>query len=169
MILTRCSPRDCQMLFGIGRGVTEVQILKNSETGPISWNVLNRLCINIATEVSLTEWLPNVIYFIWKFASSLILIRSSHRDCLSGHGVVTSGEAFKTISVGVVHFSVSWFHDYVYTGLSESQGCRFNGKWKLVGPNLLVDKRRNFPFFCQKFYEISVKALQISAENSNRG
>ena len=31
----------------------------------------------------------------------------SHRDCLSGYGVVTSGEAFKTSGVGVVHFSVS--------------------------------------------------------------
>ena len=29
------------------------------------------------------------------------------RDCLSGYGVVTSGEAFKTIGVGVVHSSVS--------------------------------------------------------------
>ena len=35
-----------------------------------------------------------------------ILIRSSHRDCLSGYGVVTSGEAFKTSGVGVVHFSL---------------------------------------------------------------
>ena len=43
------------MSFGIGRGVAEVQILKNSETGPISWNVLNiliKLCINIAIDVS---------------------------------------------------------------------------------------------------------------------
>ena len=54
-ILTRCSPRDCQMSFGIGRGVAEVQILKNSETGPISWNFLNiliKLCIKIAIDVS---------------------------------------------------------------------------------------------------------------------
>ena len=39
------------MSFGIGRGVAEVQILKNSETGPISWNFLNiliKLFINIA-------------------------------------------------------------------------------------------------------------------------
>ena len=28
LILKRCSPRDCQMPFGIGRGVAEVQILK---------------------------------------------------------------------------------------------------------------------------------------------
>ena len=27
-ILTRCSPWDCQMIFGIGRGFAEVQILK---------------------------------------------------------------------------------------------------------------------------------------------
>ena len=55
LILTRCSPRDCQMSFGIGRGDAEVQILKNSETGPITWNVLNiliKVCINIATDVS---------------------------------------------------------------------------------------------------------------------
>ena len=53
------------MSFGIGRGVAEVQILKNSETGPISWNFLNiliKLCINIAIDVSYTEGLPNVIY-----------------------------------------------------------------------------------------------------------
>ena len=43
------------MSFGIGRGFVEVQILKNSEPGPISWNVLNiliKLCINIAIDVS---------------------------------------------------------------------------------------------------------------------
>ena len=28
LILTRCSPRDCQMTFKIGRGFAEVQILK---------------------------------------------------------------------------------------------------------------------------------------------
>ena len=42
------------MPFGIGRGVAEVQILKNSETGPISWkflNILIKLCINIAIDV----------------------------------------------------------------------------------------------------------------------
>ena len=45
--------------------------------------------------------------FWWNFAWSLILIKSSHRDCLSSYGVVTSGEAFKTSGVGVVYFSVS--------------------------------------------------------------
>ena len=30
-ILTRCSPWDCQMTFGIGRGFAEVQILKENE------------------------------------------------------------------------------------------------------------------------------------------
>ena len=42
------------MLVGIGRGVAKVQILKNSETGPISWNFLNILiksCINIGIDV----------------------------------------------------------------------------------------------------------------------
>ena len=29
------------MSFGIGWGVAKVQILQNSETGPISWNFLN--------------------------------------------------------------------------------------------------------------------------------
>ena len=42
-----------------------------------------------------------------KFCISLILKRSSHNDCLSGYGVVTSEEALKTSGVGVVHFSVS--------------------------------------------------------------
>ena len=37
-ILTRCSPWDCQMTFGIGRGFAEVQILKKSEN-----YLLNRL------------------------------------------------------------------------------------------------------------------------------
>ena len=43
------------MSFGIGRGVAEVQILENSETGSISRNFLNiliTLCINIAIDVS---------------------------------------------------------------------------------------------------------------------
>ena len=31
-----------------------------------------------------------------------------------GYGVVTSGEAFKTTGVGVVHFSVSWFSIIIY-------------------------------------------------------
>ena len=36
-------------------GLAEVQILKNSETDPISWNILNiliKVCINIAIDVS---------------------------------------------------------------------------------------------------------------------
>ena len=43
------------MSFGIGRGVAEDQILKNIETGPISWNFLNiliKLCIHVAIDVS---------------------------------------------------------------------------------------------------------------------
>ena len=43
------------MSLGISRGVAGVQILKNSETGPISWNFLNiliKLYINIAIDVS---------------------------------------------------------------------------------------------------------------------
>ena len=42
------------MSFGIGRGVAEAQILKNSETGPLEnfLNILTKLCINIAIDVS---------------------------------------------------------------------------------------------------------------------
>ena len=43
------------MSFGIDLGVAEVQILKNSENGPISWNfsnILMKLCINISIDVS---------------------------------------------------------------------------------------------------------------------
>ena len=43
------------MLFRIGRDIAEVQILKNSETGPISWNFLNiliKFCIHINIDVS---------------------------------------------------------------------------------------------------------------------
>ena len=43
------------MSFGIGRGVAEVRILKNSETGHISCNFLNnliKLYIDIAIDVS---------------------------------------------------------------------------------------------------------------------
>ena len=43
------------MSFEIGRSVAEVQILKNSEACPISWNFLDiliKLCINIAIDVS---------------------------------------------------------------------------------------------------------------------
>ena len=43
------------MSFLIDRGVADVQILKNSETSPVSWNFLNiliKLCINIAIDVS---------------------------------------------------------------------------------------------------------------------
>ena len=43
------------MSFGIGRGVAEVQILKNNETGPISGNFLNiliKICINISIDMS---------------------------------------------------------------------------------------------------------------------
>ena len=53
--MDKISPRGCQMSFGIGRDVAEVQILKNSETGIISWNFLNmliKLCINIGFDVS---------------------------------------------------------------------------------------------------------------------
>ena len=38
-------------------------------------------------------------------------------DCLLGYGVVTSGEAFKTSGVGVVHFSVRWLILHSYKAL----------------------------------------------------
>ena len=53
------------MSFGIDRGIAYVQIMKHSETGPISWNYFNILItfyIHINTDVSWTEVLPNVIY-----------------------------------------------------------------------------------------------------------
>ena len=34
LTLTRCSPRDCQISFGIGRGFVEVQILKKVNLAP---------------------------------------------------------------------------------------------------------------------------------------
>ena len=43
------------MPFGTDRGFAEVQILKNIETGPISWNLLNTLitfCKHITIDVS---------------------------------------------------------------------------------------------------------------------
>ena len=43
------------MSFRIGQGFAEDQSLKNSETGPIAWNFFNiliKLCINIAIDVS---------------------------------------------------------------------------------------------------------------------
>ena len=41
------------MSFVSGRGVAEVQILKNSETGPKNFlNILIKLCIDIAIDVS---------------------------------------------------------------------------------------------------------------------
>ena len=41
--------------LGLAEAFSEVQVLKNSETGPISWNILNiliKLCIDIAIDVS---------------------------------------------------------------------------------------------------------------------
>ena len=44
-ILTRCSPWDCQMTFGIGRSFAEVQILKKSENKLfIVWSILIKFC-----------------------------------------------------------------------------------------------------------------------------
>ena len=42
------------MTFGIGRGFAEVQILKKSETGIISWTfwyILIKFCIPITTDI----------------------------------------------------------------------------------------------------------------------
>ena len=55
LMLTRCSQWDCQMIFGIGRGSAEVQILKKSETGPIPWTfwyILITFCIPITINMS---------------------------------------------------------------------------------------------------------------------
>ena len=54
LILTRCSQWDCQMIFGIGRGFAEVQILKKSETDPIPWTfwyILIKFCIPITIDM----------------------------------------------------------------------------------------------------------------------
>ena len=43
------------MKFGIGRGFAEVQILKKSETGPISWTfwyILIKFCIPITIDMT---------------------------------------------------------------------------------------------------------------------
>ena len=109
LILTRCSQRDCQMLFGIGRGAAEVQNLKNTETGPISWNILNifnKIMHKHCYWRELVRGIAKCHLFFMKVC--IIIDIDSNRDCLSGYGVVTSGEAFKTIGVGVVHFSVNW-------------------------------------------------------------
>ena len=46
--------RDCQMSFIISRGYAEVQILKTSESDPLSfWNILICICPN--SEKSKTE------------------------------------------------------------------------------------------------------------------
>ena len=61
-ILTNCSPWDCQMTFGIGRGFAEVQILKKmwfkfwkkNETGPIPWTfwyILIKFCVPITIDM----------------------------------------------------------------------------------------------------------------------
>ena len=54
LILKRCSQWDCQMIFGIGRGFAEVQILKKSETGPMPWTfwyILTKFCIPITIDM----------------------------------------------------------------------------------------------------------------------
>ena len=40
LILTRCSQWDCQIIFGIGRGFVEVQILKKKRNWPYPLNLL---------------------------------------------------------------------------------------------------------------------------------
>ena len=47
--------------------------------------------------------------FSFKSSSVSVQVRRNTASWVSGYGVVTLGEAFKTIDVGVVHFSVSWF------------------------------------------------------------
>ena len=61
LILTRCSQWDCQMIFGIGRGLAKVQILKKSETGPIHctfWYILIKFCIPITTDRGIAKYSP---------------------------------------------------------------------------------------------------------------
>ena len=45
---------DCQMTLWIGRGFAEVQILKKSESGPVSWTfwyILIQFCIPITIDM----------------------------------------------------------------------------------------------------------------------
>ena len=45
LVLTRCSPWDCQMTFGIDRGFAEVQILKKVKFNSLTvWNILIKFC-----------------------------------------------------------------------------------------------------------------------------
>ena len=53
--IDKMQPKRLSNVIWDCRGVAEVQILKNSETGPISWNFLNMLInlhIDIAIDVS---------------------------------------------------------------------------------------------------------------------
>ena len=72
----------------------------------------------------------------------MILIRFSHRDCLSDYGVVTSGEAFKTSGVGVMHFSVSWLQVYLNGNWiprplpwCSTSHKHFSSEWQSVRPS----------------------------------
>ena len=65
------------MTFGIGRGFAEVQILKESETGPISetfWYLMIKFCIPITIDMILTEGLP-------KLAQETAVTFNISRDC----------------------------------------------------------------------------------------
>ena len=67
LILTRCSQWDCQMIFGIGRGFVEVQILKKSETGPIPSSMYSSLSkisfLSLLSSPSVSSVLTN--NFLW--------------------------------------------------------------------------------------------------------
>ena len=75
LILTRFSPRDCQMPFVIGRGCAEVQI----QTCPSPDRLLSCLSPEITRKMP-TTLIPFGIF--WKnVAYTLILTWSSPRDC----------------------------------------------------------------------------------------
>ena len=52
--IDKMQPMDCQMIFGIGRGFAEVQILKKSETCSIPWifwYILINFCVPITIDM----------------------------------------------------------------------------------------------------------------------
>ena len=87
LILTRCSPRDCQMLFGIGRGFAEVQILKTSEYID---KIMHLLCYSRELDrgiakchLSSVEAMPTASAFrkllsIYVFVVSLLVLRAGY-------------------------------------------------------------------------------------------
>ena len=86
LVLTRCSPRDCQMPFVIGRGFAEVQI----QTCPSLDKLWSCLSPDSSRKMPTTLELFGIFWYV--FAYTLKLTGSSPRDCkmtcIIGRGVV---------------------------------------------------------------------------------